>query len=103
MLSCGEGPELSAKNGGCIKNVRHGAGYCALAAQEFERRFLLNCEDFLCFRDVGAEDGDDLAAVDEDAVSVTKCSVIQYGVKTELQESGDGKLSELHFGMPRDV
>lgn len=61
------------------------------------------CEDVLCFEDVGAVALDDWTAFLENAVGLTESKVEKTGVKDELMGSEDTRLGELHFGISREI
>lgn len=52
---------------------------------------------------IGAVHGDDGVPVAEDSVSVMEEKAAETGVRTWLEEGGDGELGELHFRVVRDV
>lgn len=101
-LSCEEGFLLSAGSGGRRKEVEVGAGDCASVTGEFRACPVQACEDVLCFEEVSPVAEDDWVALG-DTVGVTVEKAEKSRFKEGLEEGGDGKLGELHFGTVRDV
>lgn len=76
-----------------LETTAGGSGTCSV--QESEQA--------LCFRDVRAAAVDDGAALAEDAVRVTEEELEETGIKDGPENSGDGELGEVHFGVARGV
>lgn len=95
VLSCGHGLVLSVGSWGKTKKMEVGAGSCASLAENFGVRSVQDCQEDLCFEDVGAAAGDDCMEVAEGAVNVTKRETGKTGVEDKLEEGGESKLSRL--------
>lgn len=60
-------------------------------------------KDAVYSEDIGAVAGDYWMAVAKDAASVTEGEAEVARVKDELKKGGNGELSELQFGIARDI
>lgn len=103
VMLCGESAVLSAESEIKAREVKVGTRDCASMAGEFEPCCAPDCEDVLCFGVVGPVLRDDWAVVGEDAVSVTDREAEKTGVRSGLNEAGDGELGEAHFEIAAGV
>lgn len=72
LLSCEEGPVVSAGKGRKRVKVEIRARDCASVATEIETCSMQKCKDIICFGDFGAVAGNNGVALAENAVSVAK-------------------------------
>lgn len=103
VLLCKEDLVVRVGNGSRTPEMQVGAEDCASVRGEFDACFVQDCEEVLCYGDVGAAAGDDWLAVAENAVSVAKKDAKETGADYGLEKGGPGELDVLHFGITRDV